>query len=66
MTRDRQVNRVLWVVLFLNLFVAVLKLIFGFLAGAVSMLADGLHSLLDASSNVVGAGRIPHRPTGPR
>lgn len=52
--RDRSVNRVLWVVLFLNLFVAVLKLGFGYLAGAVSMLADGLHSLLDASSNVIG------------
>jgi len=52
--RDRSVNRVLWVVLFLNLFVAVLKLVFGYLAGAVSMLADGLHSVLDASSNVVG------------
>jgi cation diffusion facilitator family transporter len=41
-------------VLLLNILVAVLKLVFGFLAGAVSMLADGLHSLLDSASNVVG------------
>ena len=52
--RDRRVSHVLWVVLVLNLIVALLKLGFGYLAGAVSMLADGLHSLLDASSNVVG------------
>jgi len=52
--RDRSVNRVLVVVLFLNLFVAALKLVFGYLAGAVSMLADGLHSILDASSNIIG------------
>ncbi len=52
--RDRQVNGVLWKVLFLNLLVAVLKLIFGFLSGALSMVADGFHSALDASSNIVG------------
>ncbi len=52
--RDREVNGVLWKVLFLNLLVAVLKLIFGFLSGAISMVADGFHSALDASSNVVG------------
>jgi cation diffusion facilitator family transporter len=52
--RDREVNGVLWKVLFLNLLVAVLKLIFGFLSGALSMVADGFHSALDASSNVVG------------
>ena len=52
--RDHSVSRVLWRVLFLNLLVAVLKLVFGYFAGAVSMLADGLHSTLDASSNVMG------------
>ena len=46
--------RVLLRVLMFNLLVALLKLVFGFLAGAVSMLADGLHSLLDSASNVVG------------
>ena len=52
--RDAEVIRVLVRVLLLNILVAVLKLVFGFLAGAVSMLADGLHSLLDSASNVVG------------
>ncbi|NNF06544.1 MAG: cation transporter, partial [Candidatus Eisenbacteria bacterium] len=52
--RDSEVIRVLSHVFFLNLFVAILKLVFGFFAGAVSMLADGLHSLLDSASNVVG------------
>jgi cation diffusion facilitator family transporter len=52
--RDQEVNRVLWVVLALNLLVASLKLVFGYFSGAVSMLADGLHSTLDASSNVMG------------
>ena len=52
--RDRDVARVLVVTLGLNAFVAVLKLLFGALSGALSMVADGFHSLLDASSNVVG------------
>jgi cation diffusion facilitator family transporter len=56
---------VLWIVLGLNLGVAALKLVFGFLTGALSMIADGFHSSLDATSNIVGlaglrlAGRAP-------
>jgi cation diffusion facilitator family transporter len=52
--RDRAVGRVLWIVLALNLVVAAAKLTVGLLAGALSLVADGLHSTLDASSNVVG------------
>ncbi len=52
--RDRGVNRVLWIVLGLNFLVAGLKLGFGFLAGSLSMMADGVHSTLDGSGNVVG------------
>lgn len=52
--RDRAVRRVLWVVLGLNLLVASGKLAVGAAAGALSLVADGVHSLLDASSNVVG------------
>lgn len=52
--RDREIERVLWRVLVVNLAVAVGKLAFGYVTGAVSLLADGIHSLLDASSNVVG------------
>jgi cation diffusion facilitator family transporter len=52
--RDRQVARVLWLVLALNLGVAAIKLSVGAAIGAVALLADGVHALLDASSNVVG------------
>lgn len=52
--RDREVARVLWVVLGLNLVVASSKLVLGWRTGALSLLADGLHSVLDGSSNVVG------------
>jgi cation diffusion facilitator family transporter len=40
--------------LVLNLVVALSKMIWGFLSGTLSMLADGFHSLLDTASNVVG------------
>jgi cation diffusion facilitator family transporter len=38
----------------LNLAVALAKIGFGYFSGAVSVLSDGFHSLIDASSNVVG------------
>lgn len=59
------IRRVLWRVLWLNLLVAVAKLTYGIITGAISMIADGIHSLLDTSSNVIGligtlvAGRPP-------
>jgi cation diffusion facilitator family transporter len=52
--RDQGVTRVLVIVLLLNLAVAAIKLVLGKYTGALSLLADGLHALLDASSNVVG------------
>ena len=52
--RDRAVARVLWIVLGLNLLVAAGKLVVGSMIGALSLVADGVHSLLDDSSNVVG------------
>lgn len=54
MDRYASVARVLVRVLFLNLFVALAKIAFGYMSGAVSVLSDGFHSLIDASSNVVG------------
>jgi cation diffusion facilitator family transporter len=38
----------------LNLFVAISKLICGTLTNTLSMIADGFHSMLDASSNIIG------------
>ena len=52
--RAAAIRRVLWQVLCLNLVVAAAKLIYGTLTGAISMVADGIHSLLDSSSNVIG------------
>jgi cation diffusion facilitator family transporter len=52
--RVREVQRVLWITLLLNLLVCVLKLAYGHFTQSLSMVADGFHSLLDSSSNVVG------------
>ncbi len=50
----QNVNRVLWQILGLNLLVAAAKIIAGIAAGSISMVADGFHSSMDASSNVIG------------
>ena len=52
--RFAAVSRVLLQVFFLNLVVAVAKIVFGYTSGAISILSDGFHSLTDAGSNVVG------------
>ena len=49
-----QIASVLWRILWLNVLVAVAKLLYGWRSGAIAMTADGIHSLLDASSNVIG------------
>src|SRR5690554_6122942 len=57
LTRPRaatEIRRVLWGVLVLNMLVAGAKMITGILTGAVAMIADGFHSSMDASSNIVG------------
>jgi cation diffusion facilitator family transporter len=48
------IARVMWIVLGLNLIVALAKLIYGYRSGAIAITADGVHSLLDAASNVIG------------
>lgn len=52
--RLQRISHILWVILWLNLLVAAAKLLYGYLSGAIAITADGVHSLLDASSNVVG------------
>ncbi len=52
--RSQSVRRVLWIVLVLNVGVAVAKLFVGWLVSSISMVADGFHSLTDGASNVVG------------
>lgn len=57
-TRDRSVIRVLLRVLALNIAVALTKLLVGLQTGALALMADALHSGLDASSNIVGIAGI--------
>ena len=49
--RNRQVRTVLWVVLVLNLAVALAKLVYGIISHSAAMEADGFHSLFDGASN---------------
>lgn len=49
----KQVKRILWLILFLNLGVAIAKIIVGSLAQSASMVADGIHSVSDGTSNIV-------------
>ena len=62
--RYAAISRVLLGVFFLNLAVAVAKIAFGYLTGAISILSDGFHSLTDSASNVVAlvGVRVAQRP----
>lgn len=52
-TKDQSVIRILFITFFFNGVVCLLKLIYGFMTHSISLEADGFHSLLDASSNIV-------------
>ena len=54
MTRLKKVRQVLLYTLFLNIAVALAKIIYGHAIGSVSMLSDGIHSSADGASNVIG------------
>ncbi len=62
--KQRQVHQVLTITLFLNLLVAFGKIIIGLLSGALAITADGFHSLLDGTSNIISliAIRIATQP----
>ena len=51
--RVREISRVLWQILFLNLLVAAAKAAWGIISGSTAMLADGIHSFTDGSGNIV-------------
>ncbi len=48
------IRNVLWIVLFLNLGVALAKFIYGTISNSTSMQADGIHSVFDSFGNIVG------------
>lgn len=59
-----QVRRVLVITLVLNLVVASTKIVIGLWSGVLAITADGLHSTVDGSSNIIAllANRLAARP----
>lgn len=52
--RVNDIRRVILLTLALNLLVAVAKATYGVLSGALAVTSDAIHSMLDASSNILG------------
>lgn len=52
--RNAAIRRILWLILVANWAVAGVKLALGMWIDSTAMIADGLHSLLDGASNIVG------------
>ena len=51
--RAKDIGRVLWQILVLNVIVAAAKAAWGIISGSTAMLADGIHSFTDGSGNIV-------------
>jgi len=64
MVEYTRIQRVLWIILALNILVALAKGIFGLIAGSMSMVADAIHSSFDSASNIIGiaATHVADRP----
>ena len=54
MIRLKEVRHVLIYTLFLNMAVALAKIIYGYRINSISMFSDGFHSFFDGTSNVMG------------
>lgn len=52
--KKREIKKVLWITLFLNLFVAILKIFVGLDYGYLSLTSSGLESMFDGASNILG------------
>lgn len=52
--RKKQIQKVLFITLFLNLSVSLAKIIYGWLTNSVAIYSDGFHSLFDGISNIGG------------
>jgi len=63
-TTRQEIRRVLLITLILNIIVALSKVVIGLVTGVLAITADGFHSMVDGSSNVVGlvANRLADRP----
>src|SRR5262245_25504915 len=51
---SREIKRVLWLALLMNVLVALAKAIYGLMTGTLSLIADAIHSTTDAASSVMG------------
>jgi cation diffusion facilitator family transporter len=60
----RDIRKVLWLTMGLNVIATAAKLIVGFMTGSLSLIADGFDSVFDSASNVVGLVgiRLAERP----
>ena len=54
MIRLKEVRHVLIYTLFLNMAVALAKIIYGYKINSISMFSDGFHSFFDGTSNIIG------------
>lgn len=52
--KGKKVKKVLFDLLFLNILVSLAKIIYGSMTNLSSMVADGIHSLSDGASNIIG------------
>ncbi len=50
----KKVKKVLWIIFFMNIAVALLKVIIGSMIKSSGLTADGFHSLTDGTSNIIG------------
>ena len=53
-----KVRRVLLIVLFSNLFLGLIKVLYGYNTNVLSITADGYDSLLDALTNIIGIAAV--------
>jgi cation diffusion facilitator family transporter len=54
----KKVQRVLWQVLGANLLITIVKIVLGTISGSLAVVADGFHSMVDSSSNLIGLAAI--------
>jgi len=50
----RNIKRILFLILILNISVALAKVTYGWATNSLSMITDGFHSFFDSSSNIIG------------
>ncbi|MHA1596064.1 MAG: cation diffusion facilitator family transporter [Candidatus Asgardarchaeia archaeon] len=52
--RKREIIKVLFIILALNYLIASVKLLYAMIVNSIALMADGIHSFLDGTSNILG------------